>query len=83
MTPDFPILRPWLLPEDVAEILKARKTGKRRWQCPCPAHADDGEHLVIGGDGDRLLVRCYTGCTFLEIIQAIRAVEQPDGVRDE
>lgn len=37
----------------------------------CPAHADDTPSLALRDVGDKVLIRCYAGCTFDEIAAAL------------
>ena len=50
--------------ESFAALLKARQTGKGKWQAQCPAHADRSPSLSIceGRDG-RVLVHCFAKCS--------------------
>ncbi len=38
----------------------------------CPAHADGNPSLSITRDGDHMIVNCFAGCGFAEIMKAIR-----------
>jgi hypothetical protein len=63
--------------ERIARALKGRKSGNN-WvaHCPCPnhAHGDKSQSLSIadGRDG-KLLLKCFTGGTFDEVMAALRA----------
>lgn len=62
--------------EDVDNIAKslgkAHKTDKG-WKCCCPAHDDHDPSLSISLSADgKLLVHCFTGCTFEAILKEIR-----------
>lgn len=37
----------------------------------CPAHDDDTPSLALRDAGDKVLMRCYAGCTFDEIAAAL------------
>jgi hypothetical protein len=63
--------------ERIARALKGRKSGTG-WvaHCPCPnhAHGDKSQSLSIadGRDG-KLLIKCFSGGTFDEVMAALRA----------
>lgn len=60
-------------PEAIARALNARRSG-RGWSARCPAHADRSPSLSIGSAPDgRLLLHCFVGCTFEDILEALRA----------
>jgi putative DNA primase/helicase len=50
-----------------------RKTGTDRWQCLCPAHADNRtKSLCIGvGDDGRILLDCKAGCKVDDVCEAL------------
>lgn len=56
---------------DTAEVLRGRRSGAG-WIARCPAHDDRNPSLSIaeGKDG-RLLLKCFRGCTFEEVIAAL------------
>lgn len=50
---------------------KVRQAGKNNWMARCPAH-DDGRPSLRVGIGDKgILVNCFAGCTFPEIVGAL------------
>jgi putative DNA primase/helicase len=62
----------------IGAALKGRRHGKG-WlvSCPCPnhgkGHGDRNPSLSVSdGDGDRLLMRCFAGCEFNDIMDALR-----------
>jgi putative DNA primase/helicase len=58
--------------ETVARALGGRKAG-RGWIARCPAHDDRAPSLSISdGDGNRVLVRCHSGCGQTAVIAALR-----------
>jgi hypothetical protein len=59
--------------EVFAELVRARSSGRLRWQARCPAHEDGSPSLSIseGMDG-RVLVRCWAGCDTKDILAALR-----------
>ena len=51
---------------------KVKPTGKGRWQARCPAHADKGPSLSVREtDEGVVLVKCFTGCSVHEVVQAV------------
>jgi hypothetical protein len=44
-----------------------------RWRARCPGHKDCEPSLqvTVGRDGDRILLRCWSGCSLGEILQAL------------
>ena len=49
---------------------KVRRHGKR-WSATCPSHDDKHPSLAIS-EGDRgWLIRCWTGCSFADIVHAV------------
>ncbi len=60
-------------PEEIARALKGRRSG-RGWVARCPAHADRNPSLSIGSASDgRLLLHCFAGCAFEDILDALQA----------
>jgi hypothetical protein len=57
---------------DLAAMLKARTSGRGKWQARCPAHADRSPSLSIceGREG-RVLVHCFAGCAPTQILAAL------------
>src|SRR5262249_13640717 len=61
----------------IGVALKGRRHGKR-WlvSCPCPNHGNgrgDRNPSLSVSDGDgKLLLRCFAGCEFPDIIDALR-----------
>lgn len=48
-----------------------RARGSGRWSARCPAHPDKSPSLSIREAGEKLLVKCWAGCTASEIVSAI------------
>jgi len=53
---------------------KLKKTAPDRWLACCPAHSDNNPSLSIKDTGDRLLLHCFSGCTFRDIGDSIGAL---------
>src|SRR5213592_3988221 len=62
----------------IGRALKGRRNGNG-WlvRCPCPNHGkgrgDSSPSLSVhDGDDGRLLLRCFAGCEFLDILDALK-----------
>lgn len=64
--------------DQVLEQLEAvRRNGEGRWMARCPAHGDRSASLSVReGDDGRVLLHCFSGCTFLEVVAALRLEPQ-------
>lgn len=62
--------------EDLLERLEdVRRNGEARWMAKCPGHGDRTASLSVRvGDDGRILLHCFSGCSFGEIARAL-AVE--------
>ena len=62
--------------QEMAERLHAGKGRVRsvsgNWMCTCPAHADKNPSLAIRYMNDRIVYRCFAGCSFTEIAMQVR-----------
>ncbi len=47
------------------------QTGPEKWKALCPAHEDHRPSLQLEDYGDRLLLHCFTGCSFYDIAAAL------------
>jgi putative DNA primase/helicase len=58
--------------KQIALSLKAQRTGKS-WIAKCPCHDDRSPSLSISdGEDGRLLMRCFAGCEFLDIVSELK-----------
>jgi hypothetical protein len=56
----------------LARLNGVKNNGFGKYMACCPAHDDKSPSLAIKEvDNGRLLIKCWAGCGFLEIIQAI------------
>ena len=56
----------------ISRLDKVRRTGRGTWVACCPAHADKTPSLTIRETDDgKVLLHCFTGCSALEIIDAV------------
>jgi len=67
-----------MIADHIGVALKGRRNGKG-WlvSCPCPnhgkGHGDRNPSLsVADGDDDRLLLRCFAGCEFCDILDELK-----------
>lgn len=63
-------------PIDVEALLgrleAVRPNGEGRWMGRCPAHGDKRASLSVrAGDDGRILLHCFAGCEFTEIVAAL------------
>lgn len=65
--------------EDILSRLeKVRKTGPNNWLACCPAHDDKSPSLTLhAADDGRILVKCFPGCSFEEIVGAVGLGYEP------
>jgi hypothetical protein len=58
---------------DILERLEGvRASGSDRWMARCPAHGDRTASLSVRlGDDGRVLLHCFSGCEFREIVEAL------------
>jgi hypothetical protein len=52
--------------------LRAKRTGKDKWQARCPAHDDRKPSLSIRVADDRVLLHCHGGCAQQAVLDALR-----------
>jgi hypothetical protein len=58
--------------EQVLERLRAVRKTARGWSARCPAHDDRSPSLSVAvGDDGRVLLYCWSGCTYREIVAAL------------
>jgi hypothetical protein len=75
--------------DQIGIALKGRRNGGG-WlvRCPCPNHGKGrGDRFpslsVADGNGGRLLLRCFAGCDFVEILDELKLRGLVDGIRSE
>lgn len=58
--------------DDVLSRLKGVKAaGNGQWKALCPAHDDANPSLSVKGDGRRVLLHCFAGCQYADIMAAL------------
>jgi hypothetical protein len=58
--------------EEVLSRLQGVRRSGRGWMARCPAHPDRTPSLSVAAEGDTLLLHCFRGCSFAEILGALR-----------
>lgn len=48
-----------------------KNTGRDKWLAVCPAHDDRSPSLGIKQLDDKIILRCFAGCDYLSILNAI------------
>lgn len=48
-----------------------QQVADNRWKARCPAHEDHDPSLSVRLDGGTVLVKCYAGCSTLEVMRAL------------
>ena len=59
--------------EDILSRLeKVKRTGRNNWLACCPAHEDRSPSMTLhASDTGKIVVRCFAGCSFEEIVGAV------------
>ena len=57
--------------EQILSKLKGVKRNGNGWLACCPAHKDDSPSLSITESGGKLLLHCFAGCGFSDILAAV------------
>ena len=61
-----------MIEEILSRLSKVKRSGKGNWLACCPAHEDKNPSMTIhAADDGRILVRCWAGCSFEEIVGAV------------
>jgi len=55
----------------LSRVHKLKKTGDSKWLACCPAHDDKSPSLAIKLTDDRILIHCFAGCDFSDIVSAL------------
>lgn len=59
--------------EQCARVLAKAKRSPTGWKACCPAHEDKDPSLFLADGDDGLALRCYAGCDYRSIAQALEA----------
>lgn len=60
--------------ERCAQLLRKAKRSPTGWKACCPAHEDSEPSLFLADGDDGLALRCYAGCDYRSIAQALEAM---------
>jgi hypothetical protein len=61
-----------MIEDIIPRLEKAKRTGRNNWLACCPAHDDRNPSMTIhAADDGRILVKCFSGCSFNEIVDAL------------
>jgi hypothetical protein len=55
----------------LSRLSGVKNTSQNKWLALCPAHDDRSPSLGITQIDDRLLIRCFAGCGYLDVLAAI------------
>lgn len=62
----------------ISRLEKVRRTRAHNWIAACPAHQDKSPSLTLhAADDGRILVRCWAGCSFEEIVSGVGLGYEP------
>lgn len=68
---------------DVLRLLGKARTTSSGWLARCPAHDDGKPSLTVGyGRDGRVLAHCWAGCTFEDVMRALRDRESAQLAED-
>src|SRR5579859_1099310 len=59
--------------EQCARVLNKAKRSPTGWKACCPAHEDKDPSLFLADGEDGLALRCYAGCDYRSIAQALES----------
>jgi hypothetical protein len=55
----------------LSRLSGVKNTGCGKWLALCPAHDDRSPSLSIKQIDDRILIKCFAGCGYLDVLAAI------------
>lgn len=55
----------------LSRLSGVKNTGRDKWLALCPSHDDRSPSLSIKQIDDRILIRCFAGCGYLDVLAAI------------
>ena len=59
-----------VLPAGLRDLPRLHEVDSRQWMASCPAHDDRQPSLSISMTTDRILMKCHTGCTTDDVVNA-------------
>jgi len=69
--------------EEALKKLKNVKQDNNGYTAMCPAHQDKHNSLCITEKGDKLLMKCQAGCSFVDILNCIKDTKHSSGNKVE
>jgi hypothetical protein len=67
-----------VIEEILPSLQKVKRTGPKNWMACCPAHEDRSPSMTLRAEDDgRILVRCFAGCGFEDIVGAVGLGYEP------
>jgi len=67
----------------LSRLEAVKQVAPDRWMARCPAHHDEHPSLSIKLADDRILLHCFAGCKYQDILKALRIEAQPSGDEPE
>jgi len=61
--------------QDILKRLNNVKKDNNGYNAKCPAHEDKHNSLSVTQKGDKLLMKCQAGCSFVEILNCIKGMQ--------
>ena len=61
----------WDIRDVLSRLDGIRSSGPNRWMARCPAHSDRTPSLSVRWTGDRVLLYCFAGCSYQDIVNAL------------
>jgi hypothetical protein len=55
----------------LSRLSEIKNTGRDKWLALCPSHDDRSPSLSIKQVNDCILIRCFAGCCYLDVLTAI------------
>ncbi len=55
----------------LGKLQKVKENGRDSWMACCPAHDDKSPSLKIDIKNDKILIKCWTGCSIEDILGAV------------
>jgi len=55
----------------LSRLSGVKNTGRDKWLAICPAHDDRSPSLSIKQIDERILIRCFAGCGYLDVLAAV------------
>jgi DNA primase len=66
---------------DILPKLNKVKRDQNGWTACCPAHDDKNPSLAIAVEDKKILFKCFAGCSYKEIVQALGLFEREQTIK--